>query len=286
MKKTAKQKMVPYLFLAPFLIIFLVFMVYPVLYSVVISFMRYKGGAFEFNGLNNFKMLFSDKLFFKSMANTFIILLIEVPIQTLLALVFAHLLNTDHLKCRGILRMAIFVPVLIDTVSYAIVFSLLFSSDGLVNSLLTAIGLKAVPWFTNSIAAKVLIMIAMIWRWTGYNTVIILGGMQNIPNELYEAASIDGASRFQQFLHVTLPGVRQVTLFSVVLSITGAMQLFTEPQLLTQGGPVNETLTIVQYIYQTGFKQFNFGVASAGAYILAGFIAVLTYVQMKLSKED
>ena len=286
MKPSTRRKIIPYLFILPFVVIFFGFMVFPVIYSIVISFTRFVGGKFIFNGLTNFKLLFLDELFRKSLVNTFTILLIQVPIQTLFALILAHLLNTKNLKCRGILRMMIFMPVLIDTVSYSIVFSVLFKSDGFINGILTSIGLNAVPWFTNPIAAKALIIIAMLWRWTGYNVIIILGGMQNISSELYEAAEIDGASPVQQFIHVTLPGVKQVTLFSVVLSIIGAMQLFTEPQLLTNGGPLNQTLTVVQYLYQTGFKQMNFGVASAGAYILVGIIAVLTYMQLKVTKED
>lgn len=129
-------------------------------------------------------------------------------------------------------------------------------------------------------------MIAMTWRWTGYNTVIILGGLQNIPMELYEAAAIDGASTGKQFWNITIPGIKPVLLFSVILSVTGTLQLFTEPYLLTYGGPVNETLTIVQYLYKVGFKTFNFGAASAGSYVLAIMIGILTFLQLKVTKED
>lgn len=287
MRDATKRKIVPFLFLAPFLIVFIVFMAYPVVYSVVISFMRYRSGVFTFNGLKNFTFLLTDSLFYKSLLNTFIILLLEVPIQTLLALVLANLLNTQKIVGKGLLRMFIFMPVLIDTVSYSIVFGLFFNANGgLINGLLSELGLPGVDWLNGDFSAKLVIVFAMLWRWTGYNTVIILGGLQNIGTELYEAAAIDGASKIRQFFSITIPGVKQVTLFSVILSVNGALQLFTEPFLLTKGGPINETMTIVHYLYQTGFKNFNFGVASAGAYVLAGLIAILTFIQLKVTKED
>ena len=126
----------------------------------------------------------------------------------------------------------------------------------------------------------------MLFRSTGYNAIIILSGLQNISADLYEAASIDGATRIEQFFKITLPCVKPVLLFSVILSVNGILQLFTEPNLITGGGPVNGTLTIVQYLYNSGFVAFNYGVASAGAYILATMIGVLTFIQMKVTKED
>lgn len=287
MQDKTRRRLMPLFFLAPFAIVFVIFMLYPVLYSVFISFMRFKAGEFTFNGLKNFSFLLTDPLFYKSLRNTLIVLVLEVPIQTFLALVLASMLNARRLRGKGLFRMIVFMPVLIDTVCYAIVFGLFFNTEGgFVNSALRAIGFAGPDWLNDAWLAKVVIVLAMLWRWTGYNTVIILGGLQNIDGQLYEAAAIDGASRIRQFFAVTLPGVKQVLMFSVIMSVNGALQLFTEPFLLTRGGPTNETLTIVQYLYQTGFKSFNFGVAAAGSYILAIFIGVVTFVQMRVTRED
>ena len=285
--RSIKKVLIPFAFLLPYLVIYLTFTLYPTAYSVVLSFMKFKGGNLSFVGLKNFQFLFSDPVFFKAIANTFIILLIQVPIQTLLAVVLANFLNKKLLRCKGLLRMIIFMPVLIDTVSYSIVFRLFFNTEnGMINNFLRSLGMAGPDWLNVGFLSKAVIMIAMTWRWTGYNTVIILGGLQNIPMELYEAASIDGASTGQQFWNITIPGIKPVLLFYVILSVTGTLQLFTEPYLLTYGGPVNETLTIVQYLYKVGFKTFNFGAASAGSYVLAIMIGILTFLQLRVTKED
>lgn len=287
MKSSFRRKLTPFLFLAPFLIVFITFMAYPTIYSIVISFMKFKGGHFIFNGIKNFQYLLTDNVFYQSIGNTFLIMLIQVPIQTLLAVVFANFLNVQRLRAKGLFRMFVFMPVLIDTVSYSIVFALFFNTErGLVNSALAAFGCTAYDWMNVGYLAKTVIIVALTWRWTGYNTVIILGGLQNIGVELYEAASIDGASKIRQFFSITIPGVKQVLMFSVILSVNGTLQLFTEPYLLTGGGPVNQTLTVVQYLYNIGFKSSNFGVAAAGSYVLAIMIGILTLIQMKVTKED
>ena len=249
--------------------------------------MKFRAGNFVFTGTKNFKYLLTDNLFYKALGNTFLILLIQVPIQTVLAVVFANLLNIQRLRAKGLFRMFVFMPVLIDTVSYSIVFALFFNSErGIVNNVLQLFGATSLDWFNVGFLARIVIITALTWRWTGYNTVIILGGLQNIGAELYEAAAIDGATKFRQFISITIPGVKQVLMFSVILSVNGTLQLFTEPYLLTSGGPVNQTLTIVQYLYNIGFKSFNFGVAAAGSYILAILIGVLTLIQMRVTKED
>ncbi|WAG62359.1 sugar ABC transporter permease [Clostridium estertheticum] len=288
MKENTKRKIIPWMFLAPFLIIFLTFMVYPIIYSLAISFTKYRGGEFVPVGLSNFKFVLTDPTFLKAIKNTFTILIIQVPIQTMLALVIANFLNSSHLKFKGFFRMFVFMPVLIDTVSYSIVFLLFFSNskDGLINSLISMLGGSSLEWMNVAWLSKIVIITALTWRWTGYNAIIILSGLQNIAADLYEAAAIDGATKIKQFFSITLPGVKPVLLFSVVLSVNGVLQLFTETNLITKGGPVDGTLTIVQYLYNTGFVSFNYGVSSAGAYILAVMIAILTFIQMKVTKGD
>ena len=282
-----KQKLAPVIFIGPFLINFLIFMVYPIFYSLVLSFCKYRSGRIAFVGWKNYTYLLTEDLFYKSLFNTFIILLIQVPIMIILALVFGSLLNSALIKLKGLFRMFTFMPVLIDAVSYSIVFTLLFSENGgFVNSVLKAIGAGTPQWFSSGPLALTLIILALTWRWTGYNSVIMLSGLQNISNDLYEAASIDGANSFVKFWKITIPQLKPVIIFAVFNSINGTLQLFTEPQLLTQGGPANATLTTVLYLYQIGFKSFNFGVASAGSYILAIIIAILTMIQLHVTKEE
>lgn len=281
-----RRKLAPVIFLAPFLIIFIIFEAYPIVYSLGLSFTKFSGGVMTFVGLRNFKYLLTEQLFYQSIWNTFIILLIQVPIMTLLALIFGSLMNSALVKIKGIFRMIIFMPVLIDAVSYSIIFGLFFNSnDGLINGILKGIGFPAQNWFGSGNLAIIVIMIAITWRWTGYNSIIMLSGLQNVSNDLYEAASIDGANAFVKFWRITIPQLRPVIIFSVFNSINGTLQLFTEPNLLTQGGPANSTMTIVLYLYKTGFRAFNFGVASAGSYVLTIIIAVLTLIQFRVMGE-
>jgi len=179
------------------------------------------------------------------------------------------------------------MPVLIDTVSYSIIFSLIFrESGGVANNVLSVFGIQPLHWITVGYLARAVIIFAVTWRWTGYNSVIMLSGLQNVPGELNEAAAIDGASTFVRFIRITIPELKPVIIFSIINSINGTMQLFTEPNLLTvNGGPVNKTMTIVLYLYNTGFKSFNFGVASAGSYILAIMIIILALTQLRLTRE-
>lgn len=288
MRERTKRKIVPWIFIGPFLLFFLAFLAFPTLYSIAISFMKFKAGRFSFMGLKNFQFLLTDPTFGKAIMNTLIILVIQVPIQTFFAVVLASFLNAQRLRMKGLFRMFVFMPVLIDTVSYSIVFLLFFNNnpDAIVNGLLRAVGMGPLAWLNDGALSKIVIIAAVTWRWTGYNTVILLGGLQNISADLYEAAAIDGASPIRRFFSITIPGIKPVLTFCVILSINGILQLFTEPNLITKGGPTNETLTIVQYLYNTGFSAFNYGVAAAGSYILAVMMGILAFVQMKLTKED
>lgn len=288
MKKSFLKKATPYLFLFPFLLLFAVFMIYPIFYSLAISFMKYKAGEFTFVGITNYRYLFNDPLFKQCIVNTVLILIFQVPAMIGLALVLACILNNKNLRGKGFFRLCVFLPILIDTVSYSIEFSLLFNNKetGLVNIFLGMIGIGAQPWMNDGTLAKAVIVAAVTWRWVGYNMIILLSGLQAIPQELYEAASIDGAGRIKKFLYITIPGVWPVLIFAIILAVNGTLQLFTEPYLITNGGPLNKTMTIVQYLYNMGFKKFNYGVASAGAYILAVAIAILTFMQLKVSRRE
>ncbi|WP_228441408.1 carbohydrate ABC transporter permease [Novibacillus thermophilus] len=275
----------PYVFISPFFILFTVFMLYPMLYSLVLSFSEWRAGVSTFVGLDNYRKLLTDPLFWKALATTCLILSVQVPVMLMLATVVAAVLNTNHLKFKGVFRLAFFMPVLIDLVTYALVFSLIFNeSYGMINQLTALLGLEPIPWFSDGFWAKALIIVALTWRWTGYNSVIILSGLQNVPNDLYESASIDGAGKVTSFFKITIPMLKPVLLFCAVLSTIGTLQLFAEPFVLTGGGPRHETTTVILYLYDKAFGTFDFGLASAGAYVVTTMIAMLSYLQIRMSR--
>ena len=279
------MKLAPWCFITPFLIVFVLFAVYPVLYSIVLSFGTYKGGTVNFSGIKNYMFLLSDKFFFQSILNTFKIGIIQVPIMIFLAMVLACFLNSKMVKGKGFFRMAIFIPVLIDAVSYSVIFSLLFNDQGFVNSIIGKLGFTPTSWYINPWLATMMIVIAQTWKWTGYNTIIVLSGLQNIPGELYEAAAIDGASRIQQFFSITIPLLKNMIILVMVTSVNGAVQMFTEPNIITHGGPTGSTTTVMLYLYNMGFKNFNFGIACAGSYVVVFIVVILTMIQMRAGKE-
>lgn len=279
-----KVKIAPYMFVIPFFLLFALFMLYPIIYSLVLSFNQWTAGEMTFVGLKNYKQLFMDPLFWKSLKNTGIYLIIQVPFMILLATIVAVLINSNKVRFKYLFRVAFFLPALIDLVTYSIVFSLLFNENsGIINQALGFIGLDAISWKTDPFWAKLMIIIAITWRWMGYNAVIILSGLQYISADMYEAADIDGASTTKKFFHITVPLLRPVLLFCLILSTIGTLQLFAEPLILTGGGPSNETTSVMLYLYNKAFGAFDFGLASAGAYIVTTIIAVISFVQIKFA---
>jgi lactose/L-arabinose transport system permease protein len=199
----------------------------------------------------------------------------------------AVLLNSPLLRARGLFRFAFFAPVVVGEVAYSAIFRLMFNADfGVINKLIGMVGLGPVQWALDPNAAMALIIIAVTWRWAGYNAIIILAGLQSIPEDVYEAATLDRVSKIKQFLFITLPLLRPVIVFCVILSIIGTMQLFTEPFLITnRGGPGQATETLGLLLYRQGFVTLNFGYASAIAYTMAGLAVLLALLQLWLTRE-
>lgn len=277
----------PYYFLLPIIIIFCVFMVYPVIKSFILSFYEFKGGEYIFVGLQNYATLFKDPVFLAGLKNTFIYLIIQVPIMIFLALLLAYLLNQSFLKAKGFFRVSVFLPAVTSLVAYSLIFKLLLNSDyGIINYLLKSIGLNPVDWLNGPVSARASVIIAVTWRWTGYNMVIFLAGLQRIPEEIYEAADIDGASRFQKFSKITMPLMKPIMLFCAITSTIGTLQLFDESYILTSGGPDNATITVAHYLYDTGFRYVKFGYAAAMSYVLVVIIAVLSFIQFKIGEDE
>ena len=212
---------------------------------------------------------------------------VQVPIMIVLAVLLAVMLNSPLLRAKGIMRFAFFAPVVVSEVAYAAVFRLIFNADfGIVNKMLNGIGIDRIAWFSDPNAAMAVIIMAITWRWVGYNAIIILSGLQSIPGDIYEAALLDGASKAKQFLFITLPLLKPVVIFCVVLSIIGSLQLFTEPFLITnRGGPGGATETLGIFIYRQGFAAFNFGYASAIAYTLTIMAVAFSLLNLWLGRE-
>lgn len=286
-KKTKKvyitPKTAPYFFIAPSVLLLAIFTLYPVISSFILSFQTMKGSEKYFVGIANYTKLFQDPIFYKSLGNTFQILLIQVPIMLSIAVVIAVGLNSALLRFKGFFRTVFFLPAITALVAASIVFMVILDDNyGLANYILSLLGIDPINWLTHPFWAKMSIIAVMTWRWTGYNMVIFLAGLQTISSDLYEASNIDGAGPIKQFFYITLPQLKPVFIFTVVMSTIGTLQLFDESYILTNGGPNNATMTITLYLYETGFKNFNFGYASAMAYVLVLIIAVISWIQMKM----
>ena len=267
---------------AVLLIVFTKF--YPIFEAFRVSLTSGTGLNQTYVGISNYARVLEDGLFKTALFNT-VFYLIQVPIMLILALILASLLNSSTLKLKGIFRTAIFLPCIMATVSYSIVFRTLFSKAGMINSFLMNLGIIDVPiaWLESAWIARIVIVVAMTWRWTGYNTIFYLAGLQNIDDNIYAAARIDGANIFQQFRKITIPLLRPIILLTTITSINGTLQLFAETQNITSGGPGNATITLSNYIYKLSFVYVpQFGYASTIAFIVLIMVAVLAFVQMKM----
>jgi lactose/L-arabinose transport system permease protein len=284
----AKQKAAGWGFLAPASILIFVMSFYPMIQAFITSLKTGSSANLQWADpiFKNYIRMFKDKVFLTSMGNTFLYLIIQVPIMLVLAILLAQLLNNKDLKLRGLFRTLIFLPCATALVSYALIFKTLFATQGLINSFLVGLGIvkENVNWLGQPATAKAVIIIALLWRWTGYNMVFFLAGLQNIEYSVYEAANIDGASGWKTFWHITVPLLRPVIVMTGIMSINGTLQLFDESVNLTNGGPSNTTITMSHYIYNNSLGQgvANFGYASALAFVVFILVAILAFINMKV----
>jgi lactose/L-arabinose transport system permease protein len=282
-------KYAPYVFVAPGFILFILFMAYPIVYSFILSLQTNRDGEFVWHGITNYTRLLGDELFHKALFNTLIVLVVQVPIQLSLAMLLAVALNSRFLRGRGVFRAIYFLPAITGLAAVAVIFRILFADpDGIINAFLSIFTLGPVHWVLDEFWNRVLLILAITWRWTGYNMVIYLAGLQGISEDLYEASAVDGASKINQFFSITLPLMRPIILFTTVLSTIGTLQIFDESYLLTNGGPQNVTMTVGFYLYRTAFRQGDFTYASTIAYGLLIIIVALSIFQFRLAgnKED
>lgn len=282
-KPAVHEAVVAYVLLVPVLVGILVFSLGATLASLGISFADWSlTGRIEWVGAANYARMLRDPLFWKALSNTTWYVLGTVAVGIPLALFTAVAMN-QKIRGMGIYRTIYFLPVVSSTVAVALLWSWLYASDyGILNWLLARVGLPGVPWLASPRWALPSIMIMSIWRYLGYDATIFLAGLQSVPEELYEAAKIDGAGTTRLFRHVTLPLMSPVIFFVVVLSFINAYQVFGEAYIMTRGGPLNSTTTIVYYIFQWAFQRFSMGYASALGYALFVIILALTLVQFRL----
>ncbi|MEM6724301.1 MAG: sugar ABC transporter permease [Bacteroidota bacterium] len=276
------QAKTAYLFIAFPLLLFMVFTLIPIFFAFGISFFDWNLLLPDkpFVGLANYFELFQDEVFIIAIKNTTIYALGVVPTQTILALFLAFIMN-QKLKGRAFFRLAFYVPAITSSVVTSIIFVWIYSNKGLLNYLLSLVGVDGNDWLTDPGTAIFAIMALNVWTTSGYFMISFLAGLQSIPGALYEAAKIDGANAWVQFWRITVPMVRPVTFFVVVLGLIGCFQVFDQIYVMSQGGPVNATTTMSFFVYQSAFKYFRLGFAAAGAIILAIIILIVTYVQKK-----
>ncbi len=270
-----------YLFVSPFFILFSIFGLYPLLFSLFLSFTKWDGiTAIHWAGLYNFQLMIHDELLWRSLWNTLVIGLLYIPPMLILAFLFAQILNSQWLKFKSLYRAAFFLPAVTPMVVIAVVFSLIFSSErGVLNYLLLGFNhvlpifhFKAIHWLDSENWSKVSVAILVVWRWTGYNMVLMLAGLQAIPIDYYEAAQLDGASPLQSMRHVTWPLLQPVFRFCLLLSLLGTLYMFDEVFVLTNGGPGTSSTNFGLYLFNLSFTDFKFGYASCVAYSVAIFV--------------
>ena len=282
-------KISPYLYISPFFILFTVTGLFPLLYTAYVSVHEWHliGGEGDFVGLDNFTFVLQQPQFWIALRNTFSIFLLSMIPQVTFALVIAAVLN-ENLRAKTFWRMGVLLPYIVAPVAVTLIFSNMFGDQyGLVNNLLGQVGIAPVQWHSQELPSHVAIATMVNFRWTGYTALILLAGMQAIPRDLYEAASIDGASKPRQFFSITIPQLRPTLIFVVVTSTIGGLQIFDEPRLYDQygqGGANSQWMTITIYLYNLGWGQLNFGRAAAVAWLLFLIIVLIGLVNLAITR--
>ena len=295
LKKTPANKIgwrdnvLAYTFLGPSLLILSVFLVIPSIMAVYYAFTDYyllTPDLRKFVGFDNFIKLFKDPIFLKSLSNTLKFVVLVIPLQIGAALGLALLLNKKR-KANTFFKVAYFSPVVMSLVVISVLWLYLLNpNEGMINNVLTHVGLPPQPFLTSPDQAIFTIVFVSVWQGAGFQMLIFLAGLQNIPGDVYEAAQLDGMNKWQRFIYITLPLLKPTSVFIFITTLISAFKLLVQPMVMTQGGPVNSTMTVVYYIYQTGFTDRMVGYASSIALLFGTIIGLVTLAQRKLVKED
>ena len=278
----------PYLILSPYLVHLLLFVLFQVVFSVVLTFHKWNIIApMEYVGLDNFRRLFQDRLFWKAVLNTLQFLLVHIPLQVVLALALAYFLN-EKIILRSFFRASFFLPVVISGVVVTILWQQLYGLEtGLLNRALTAVGLNRVEWLSNPFIAMISIAIMATWKNVGLYVILFLVGLQTVPRSYYEAAEVEGASAWQQFRYITLPAINPTIFMVLILSTIGGFSLFIEPYIMTDGGPLNNTLSAMLYIYKQAFGYYQMGYsATLGLFFAMLIMGVVAVQKLTIEKEN
>lgn len=293
-KKSSSPGTVRYavwLFITPALSVIAAFFVIPVIAAFLMSFTDfdiyglYKISYTRFIAFDNYIKVFNDPLFWKALGNTFYFVIVGAPISVMVSLGAAVLLNSKLVRFKGVFRLVYFMPVVTTLVAVSVVWRFIYHPKfGILNYFLSFFGVSPVDWLGDPSWAMTAIILMSVWKNFGYNMIIFIAGLQNIPEYLYEAAEIEGANGWQRFMKITLPMLAPTTIFISIITMIGYFQLFAEPYIMTQGGPLNSTLSIVQYMYQEGFRWWNMGYSASIAFVLFFIIFVGTVIQLRLQK--
>ncbi|AIC94292.1 MULTISPECIES: carbohydrate ABC transporter permease [Shouchella] len=278
-----KRNKMAYVFLLPWFLLFAVFSVYPLIQSFIYSFHDVKilRGEMDFVGLENYRNLLQDPVFGRALLNTFIYVVGTIPFTVSIALVLALAVN-QRIPFKNFFRVGFFLPTVTSIIVVSMMFNFMYSPSGFLNMVLNLFQLPTMNWLMDTRTALASLMGLSVWMSCGFYMLIFLAGLQSIPKDLYEAATVDGASRWKQFWHVTLPHIRQIAIVVIVINTINTFQVFPEVYTLTSGGPLNATTTIVFYLYEEAFKQFQFGPASATAYVLFVIIMGISLLMLKI----
>lgn len=286
-KRSQNKKWLPYLLVSPYLIFVLVFVLFPVLFCFYLTFNKWNIiSPMKFIGIDNYSRLFNDRLFWKAIGNTLKFLLLHIPLQLIVSLFLAYLLN-QKLRAAAFFRTSFFMPVIVSGVVVTILWQQLLGFDGgLVNRMLMSIGMHKVGWLVNPDVAIYAIAIMATWKNVGLYVILFLVGLQTVPPQYYEAAKMEGASRWQQFYHITLPMINPTIFMVVILSTIGGFSLFIEPYIMTGGGPLNTTLSAVLYIYKQAFQYYNMGYSATLGFFYALMIMSVVILQKKFIEKE
>jgi multiple sugar transport system permease protein len=283
-----RKDILPYLLVSPYLVNVVLFVLFPVFFCLFLTFNSWNIiGPIRFIGIDNYVRLFNDRLFWKAIANTLKFLLLHIPLQLFVSLFLAYLLN-QQIKAVSVFRASFFMPVIVSGVVITILWQQLLGYDtGLINRMFVMIGLHKVGWLVNPDVAIYSIAMMATWKNVGLYVILFLVGLQTVPPQYYEAAKLEGASRWQQFYHITLPMINPTIFMVVILSTIGGFSLFIEPYVMTGGGPMNMTLSAVLYIYKQAFQFYNMGYSSTLGFFYAILIMTVVVLQKKfIEKED
>ena len=279
--------MLAYFLVSPYLLYLTIFVLFPVLFCLFLTFHKWNIIApMQFIGVDNYSRLFRDRLFWKAIVNTLKFLLLHIPLQLIVSLFLAQLLN-QKIRAISFFRASFFMPVIVSGVVVTILWQQLFGFDaGIINRILMSVGAKKIGWLVNPDIAIYSIAVMATWKNVGLYVILFLVGLQTVPTQYYEAAKLEGASSWQQFYHITLPMINPTIFLVVILSTIGGFSLFIEPYIMTGGGPLNQTLSAVLYIYKQAFQYYNMGYSATLGFFYAMMIMTVVVLQKRLIEKE